>query len=92
MKFRLNQSVASPLEVTIRDKYGNLIDLTEYQTIAVDVIDPYDNATVVSATKQGSVITFYLPPLDVAGEWQLYIGFWKNGKVDYSDKIGFEVE
>lgn len=92
MKFRLNQSVASPLKITVRDERGNLIDLAEYASANVDVIDPYGTTTVVNATKAESVVTVYLPPLDLAGEWELYLGLWKNGKVDYSQKIGFEVE
>lgn len=92
MKFRLNQDVASPLRITVRDDYGNLIDLVEYSSAQVEVIDPYGTTAVINAAKAGSVVTVYLPPLDVAGEWELYLGLWKYGKVDYSQKIGFEVE
>lgn len=92
MKFRLNQSVASPLKVTIRDDYGQVVNLAGYTSATVEVIDPYAKTTVVNATKDGSDVTAYLPALDVAGEWTLYVGLHKNGKVDYSQRIGFEVE
>lgn len=92
MKFRVNQSVASPLKITVRDEWGNLKDLAGYASATVDVIDPYGTTTVVNASKAGSVVSVYLPPLTTAGEWELYLGLWKNGKVDYSQKIGFEVE
>lgn len=92
MKFRVNQDVASPLKITVRDEWGNLMDLAGYTSASVDVIDPYGTTTVVNATKSGSVVSVYLPPLTMAGEWELYLGLWKNNKVDYSQRIGFEVE
>lgn len=91
MKFRVNQSVASPLEVTIRDQYGSLVDLVSYTSASAEVVNPYGVTTVVVATKQKNKVIAYLPELDVAGEWELYIGLWKSDKVDYSQKIGFEV-
>ena len=41
MKFRVNQNVASPLKITVRDDHGNLVDLAGYTSATVDVIDPY---------------------------------------------------
>lgn len=92
MKFRVNQDVASPLKITVRNEWGNLMDLAGYTSASVDVIDPYGTTTVVNATKSESVVSVYLPPLTMAGEWELYLGLWKNDKVDYSQRIGFEVE
>lgn len=92
MKFRVNQDVASPLKITVRDEWGNLMDLADYSSASIDVIDPYGDTTVVNADMSGSVVSAYLPPLTMAGEWELYLGLWKNNKVDYSQRIGFEVE
>lgn len=92
MKFRLNQDVASPLKITVRDEWGNPMDLADYSSASIDVIDPYGDTTVVTAAMSGSVVSAYLPPLTIAGEWELYLGLHKNNKVDYSQRIGFEVE
>lgn len=91
MRFKVNQNVASPIKVTIRDQQGVSVDLATYDSVSVDFISPYEHTTTVAATKFTNDISVDVPPLSVAGLWHMYIALKRGAKTDYSDKIEIEV-